>query len=387
MRVLFTGLFRYPTSRSTPIRLLREAEAVQELGGEVRVAGAFLDGSLRVPFVSLGVVEWDLRRRPYRLFHPRLWVRMVALLLVWRPHIVHAFLPATVALWMVPAKLAGARMVYEDHGDFIEWLESSRWVRRGSPPARLLRALDRLLHRWADLVVVLNRGYARELSRLAGARVVVVPGGVPPDLLGDATPDPEISRGGKPVVMYVGNLNPYQGIPVLIDAAREVLRRHDVEFVIAGSGPAERYRSGAPPGVRFLGPVEESRVPGLLRSASVLVAPTSASPVVRTAYMSKIPVYLSSGTAVVATNVNEEVAWTLQDGRNGLLVPPDNPAALAGAIGRLLENPSLRRELGERGRRFVEENLQWSRLCGTLVEAYKDLLGLSGKGPESGAPR
>lgn len=376
MRVLFTGLFRYPTSRSTPIRLLREAEAVQELGEEVRVAAASAESGLRVPFIPLGVGEGELRRRPYRLLHPRLWARVFALLLAWRPHVVHAYLPAANVLWTVPAKLLGARVVYEDHGDFMEWLEASGWVRPGSARARLLRFLDLLLHRWADRVVVLNRAYGRDLAS-RGVRTLMVPGGVPPDLLRDAAPDPAIARLGEPVVLYLGNLNPYQGIPVLLEAARLVLQEERAVFAIVGNGQAGDYRARAPSGVHFLGPVEESRVLPCLRSASVLVAPTSASPVVRTAYMSKIPVYLASGVAVVATNVNEEVAWALQDGRNGILVPPDDPRALAHAILRLLRDPGLRRRLGESGRRFAEEHLLWFQLCKSLVQTYRTLLGRS----------
>jgi glycosyltransferase involved in cell wall biosynthesis len=82
---------------------------------------------------------------------------------------------------------------------------------------------------------------------------------------------------------------------------------------------------------------------------------------------------MAAGTAVVATDVGG-TSEAVSDGGNGLLVPPSQPAALAGAIGRLLNAPLLARQLGARARQTVEERFSLDRMVHATEAIYDQLL-------------
>ncbi len=65
----------------------------------------------------------------------------------------------------------------------------------------------------------------------------------------------------------------------------------------------------------------------------------------------------------------------VQDGETGLLVPPNDPAALAAAVERLLDDPGLRRKLAKNARLRVEENFSDQTINGQTLEVYRSLLG------------
>jgi glycosyltransferase involved in cell wall biosynthesis len=63
-----------------------------------------------------------------------------------------------------------------------------------------------------------------------------------------------------------------------------------------------------------------------------------------------------------------EGANLIKEGKCGLVVEPENPQALAEAVIKIADNPELAKELGENGRRFVEERFSWSRIVGDWLE-------------------
>jgi glycosyltransferase involved in cell wall biosynthesis len=191
---------------------------------------------------------------------------------------------------------------------------------------------------------------------LPESRTVSVPNGIP--VAGFAPASAE-SHGrlaaeigvapGTRIVGAVGRLHPAKDHPTLLRAFREVAAaRPDVVLVVAGNGErrAELEALAASEGiasrVRFLG--DRNDVAELLRGFDLLAVSS------RTEGYSVVLVEASVvGVPIVATRVggNPEI---VQDGVTGLLVPPSDPAALAGAIGALLDDPARARRMGEAGR-------------------------------------
>jgi glycosyltransferase involved in cell wall biosynthesis len=92
---------------------------------------------------------------------------------------------------------------------------------------------------------------------------------------------------------------------------------------------------------------------------------------------------MSCGVAVVATTGGALPEVVGRDGETGLLVPPDDPGALAGAIARLLDDPGLRARLGAAGRERVVRRFTWQVTAAGTAECYKAML--EGR-PLPGAP-
>jgi glycosyltransferase involved in cell wall biosynthesis len=158
-----------------------------------------------------------------------------------------------------------------------------------------------------------------------------------------------------PVAMYVGNLEHYQGIGLLLDGFRHTVARvPNAHLVIVGGlqHDIERYRRraqqlGIVTQVHFLGPRPISALNGLLRRADVLVSPRLKG--LNTPM--KIYSYLDSGTAVLATRLRTHTQ--VLDDRTAYLVAPD-PQALGEGLAHLLSDPKLRSQLASEAKAYVQ---------------------------------
>jgi glycosyltransferase involved in cell wall biosynthesis len=158
------------------------------------------------------------------------------------------------------------------------------------------------------------------------------------------------------VAMYVGNLEHYQGIGLLIDGFRHTLARvPNAHLVIVGGldQDIERYRRraqqlGIVAQVHFLGPRPVTSLNGLLQRADVLVSPRLKG--LNTPM--KIYSYLDSGTAVLATRLRSHTQ--VLDDRTAYLVAPE-PEALGDGLAHLLSDPGLRARLAAQAKAYVQQ--------------------------------
>jgi glycosyltransferase involved in cell wall biosynthesis len=182
---------------------------------------------------------------------------------------------------------------------------------------------------------------------------------------------------GAPVVLALGRLVYKKGFEYLIQAAGPILAAHpEARIVIAGGGdlaaPLARQVAAAGLTGRVLlpGPVARDLVPLYMGGADVFVLP---SVVDQYGNVDGLPnsllEALASGVAVVASRV-AGVPLAVQDGQNGLLVPPADPAALATAVIRLLDSPELRARFGAAGRARVEHDLNWDHVALRFEQLY-----------------
>ncbi len=210
-------------------------------------------------------------------------------------------------------------------------------------------------------------------SVLTSDRVFLIPGsGVDVDAL---PPLPEPA--GMVTVAFVGRLLEDKGLRTLI-AAHDLLtqRGTPVRLMIAGQGdpanpasiPDAEIESWKPkPNIELLGHVID--IGKVWADAHIAVLPSR-----REGLPKSLLEAASSGRPIVATDVPgcREIA---RAGVNALLVPPDDPAALAHAIEQLARDPALRRRFGEAGRRLVVEEFSSDRIGQQAVALYDRLLG------------
>jgi len=159
-----------------------------------------------------------------------------------------------------------------------------------------------------------------------------------------------------PVAMYVGNLEHYQGIGLLLEGFRYTLARLPVAHLVIVGGlevDIARYQRraqqlGIVGQVHFLGPRPIAALDGLLRRADVLVSPRLKG--LNTPM--KIYSYLDSGTAVLATRLRTHTQ--VLDDRTAYLVAPE-PEALGNGLAHLLSDPGLRSRLATEAKAYVQQ--------------------------------
>lgn len=161
--------------------------------------------------------------------------------------------------------------------------------------------------------------------------------------------------GASPVAMYVGNLEHYQGIGLLLEGFRHALLRvPNAHLVIVGGIPEDiahygqrAIQLGIGSRVHFLGQRPISALEDLFRRADVLVSPRLKG--LNTPM--KIYSYLDSGTAVLATRLRTHTQ--VLDDHTAYLVEPD-PESLGNGLAELLRDPVLRERLASRAKAYVQ---------------------------------
>jgi glycosyltransferase involved in cell wall biosynthesis len=280
-------------------------------------------------------------------------------------HIHTACAPAVTALragaLATAGRLRGARVVVHVHGGLVRhWLTG-----------RSRRALMRAALAPADRVVVVSSVVMQALAPIVPRRRL----SLMDNAVDAATAPRDGRRAGPPRILFVGNLTPRKGVLDLLEASRVLTGRGlEHELLLAGGTPDEgaqaeaEVRSAArDSSAQLLGALPRESMPGVYRHADLLCLPSwwEAMPL-------SILEAMSAGLPVVAADVGD-VSRAVEDGVNGLLVPPRDPLALAGALEQLLRDPEAASRMGAAGRAIVAERFSLKRLQRDLASLYSQL--------------
>ena len=175
-------------------------------------------------------------------------------------------------------------------------------------------------------------------------------------------------------VVLVGNMHTdVKGHPCLIAAAETVAREFPgIRFVLAGDGEQRQnfeqqvVRLGLQNNFLFLGRRDD--VPHILACCDIAVLPSKAE-----GLPNAVLEYLAAGLPTVASRVGGN-AEIIQDGKTGLLVPPESPSALSEALLRLLRDPGFAGNLGNHGREYVISEFSFQRMIQNTDQLYTELL-------------
>jgi glycosyltransferase involved in cell wall biosynthesis len=293
-------------------------------------------------------------------------------------HVVHAH-------WVVPNAALVADIVWAHQVPLVVSLHGSDvFMAERFPPARLLarRAL-----RKAGAVTACSRDLRERALRLGAPadRTRTVPYGVDAAAFSPDLPGADVRRRlgvapGALLVLAVGRLVEKKGFASLVEAAA---RAPGVHVLLAGEGDLRadlegRARElGAP--VTFVGTIDRGDMARVLTAVDVMAVP---SVVDRAGNVDGLPNALleglASGRAVVATAV-AGITDVVEDGVNGLLVPPGDVPALAAALRRLAAEPETRQRLGREARRRAESRMSWRSAAQAFEESYAQASALDAR--------
>jgi glycosyltransferase involved in cell wall biosynthesis len=261
---------------------------------------------------------------------------------------------------------AGRPVVYTEHNVASSYRGPVRWA-------------NRLTYRRNAAVTAVSPEVAASVSRYPGPDVVVVPNGVSceaPEGAGARVRRELGLDGSAELVVHVGNIRPHKGhgnlvaaMPALLDSRPDVTvvsiggEKHDGDLArVSGMAAAV----GVSDRLRFLGRREDAI--DFIAAADVFVNPAD---------YEGLPVAVLEAMAlarpVVATAVGG-VPGLVRDGDTGLLVPPGDPAALAGAVARVLDDPDMAGRLGAAGAEVVRAGYSLESMVRRTEALYDEVL-------------
>lgn len=271
------------------------------------------------------------------------------------------------------AALSGATLVHEVHDIWPLTLTELAGIPTWNPFVVLLQAAEDKAYRRADRVVSMLPAAIDHMRAhgLAPEKFVYVPNGV---AVGDwaalqPLPDPhakvlaDLRSRDLFVVGYAGGFARSNELRSLLEASRCVDRNVHVVLVGDGEQREELEHEFAGSGVTFLPPVPKPLIPSLLSQFDVCYLGLRRSPLYRFGLnLNKLFDYMMAGKPIIsaAAAANDPVG----DSGAGITVPPEDPKAVAAAIEQLRnESPVERAARGARGKRYVLENHDYSRLA------------------------
>ncbi len=182
------------------------------------------------------------------------------------------------------------------------------------------------------------------------------------------------------VVLFVGRLYHRKGLETLLESVPPVLKEfNNVKFVISGTGFKQKEESlknlakqlGIEDHVKFLGYVPDDKLPLLYSASDIFVLP---------AIYENFPFAIleaqSTALPVISTKVGG-IPEFLVDTENGFLIDPGDTKQLTQKVLALLQSPELAKQMGDHGRKLIEEKLDWRIITGQVIDLYHQLLKTS----------
>lgn len=269
-----------------------------------------------------------------------------------------------------------------DHHDLVPESIAERW--RGAM-GKLLQRIA-LLSEWmtlraAHVVMATNQSYrdvAKDRGGVSDERIVVLRNGPLLERCRRVGVDPAIRNGRQYLVGYLGIMGPQDGLPLLAAAIRHVVRergRDDIQFLIVGDGPMRPWMADY---AREWQLTDYITLPGLavtldecqayLSAPDLCVSPEPPTVFNSKSTITKVAEYMAMRQPVVAFDL-EETRRTAGDA--AVFVTPPTPEVLGDAIVALLDDPSRRKELADRGHQRAIDHLVWEVQEPALLDAYE----------------
>ncbi len=239
----------------------------------------------------------------------------------------------------------------------------------------------RILLRQSDRISVSNPTYVQTspfLARVA-EKCRVIPYGIDLSTFSasparrQAAAEIRAAHAPKPLLLFVGRLRHYKGLNVLIDAMRAV----DAHLLVVGAGMMEaEWRSqatalGLDQRITFLGDLTDDEKLTLLYAADLFVLPSTNR---AEAFGIVLIEAMACGLPLISTELGTGTSFVNQHEETGLVVPPNDPGALAAAINRLLADPTLRQRMSQAALARAQGEFNVTPMAARMYDLYQDVL-------------
>lgn len=280
----------------------------------------------------------------------------------------------------VLAKLSGVPIVHEVNGPYEDIFVTYPWLARFRRP---LEAMQRWQYRHANHVMPVTPDLAEWLIRETGhRRVTVIPNGANTELFHPAVPRPAAAP-AQPYAVFFGGLARWHGVDTMLAAAAHPAWPVDVRLVVIGSGQeSDKVQSAADanPNIIFLGYRPYAEVPGWVAGALCGLVPIS-DPGGRSRtglFPLKLFETLACGIPAVVSDFPGQADLVREHGC-GMVVPADDPSALAQAVAHLSAAPEEAAAMGRRGAVLIAAEHSWDCRADAVHTLLQGELGTASK--------
>ena len=335
------------------------ADILEAGGVKVRSPANSAWSRLRHPILRAGLLAG---RAVYLFFY----------FLIRRPDAAHFFLPAAYLIGAPLAIMAGIRPRLMSRRSLNTY--------QSNKPA-FLAAIERVLHKRMDAVVGNSQAVVRQLvddEGVAAQSCRLLYNGIE---VAEATNARDASRaalgiyGDTVVLSIVANLIPYKGHADLLDACSRLTPDAPWRLLVIGNDSAgieealrqQARQSGLTERIVFLG--RRADIPDLLAASDIAVLASHEE-----GFSNAILEAMAAGLPMVTTDVGGN-AEAVENGETGLVVPARQPAAMASALQRLVDDPAMRRQMGAAGRQRVRDLFSLEACVANYEALYRSVLG------------
>ncbi|WP_223476359.1 glycosyltransferase family 4 protein [Oricola indica] len=286
----------------------------------------------------------------------------------------------------------GVRFLF-DHHDISPELFEAKFGKRGLL-YRVTRFFEKLTFKSAMVSIATNDSYKDIAVRRGGMEpddVFVVRSGPKIEKLQIREPKPELKKGFKHLVGYVGVIGAQEGMDLLIDAAEHVVRdlgRDDIQFGIVGGGPeletiqTDVRQRGLEKYFTFTGRAPDDLLLDMLNTADICVNPDRVTPMNDLSTMNKILEYMTLKKPIVQFDMHE---GRVSAGEASVYAAKNDPRDFGDKIVELIDDPERRRAMGEIGRKRIIDMYSWDHSVPMLLAAYDRMFEKIGQKVRPGA--
>jgi Glycosyltransferase len=253
---------------------------------------------------------------------------------------------------------------------------------------RSLSAIAKFLYERSDRIVVVTPAFKAHLMKhwnVPAEKIDVVENGVETELFvpspaGDSqTLRLQLGLESKFVVSYVGTMGMAHGLETLLDAASRMQQQNpSVLFLLIGEGAEkERIKTLAQErqlmNVRFLDQQPREKIPALISASDACLVLLKRTDVFKTVIPTKLLEFMSCARPVIL-GVEGQAQQLVEESGAGLVIQPENSAALVSAIERLAANSELRRTFGQNGREYILQTFSRARTAEKYISVLQSLI-------------
>jgi len=284
-----------------------------------------------------------------------------------------------VTAWAL-ARLKGAKFLFEVR-DLWPQFAIAVGVLTNPILIRMSEWLERFLYRHADRVMVNSPGFREHVEVRGAKRVELVPNGSDPSMFDPADKGISFRQSNhleeRFVALYAGAHGMSNDLGAVLEVAK-MLEGTDVQIVLLGDGKekanlqvqAEEMRLT---NVTFASSVPKSEMPGALAAADACIAILKPLEEYKTTYPNKVFDYMAAGRPV-ALSIDGVIREVVESAGCGIFAEPGNPSALANAIRTLATDKEKAREIGLKGRAYLEEHFSRAAIGEKLLNLLDEMV-------------